>query len=183
MKSDDSQGALQTMLNRTRSTAASAATNTRSLAFWQMLLFSLLATAPGLRAVEVLTVRELVSHCQLMEAEPQGVDAQYCIRYIQGFIDGAVVTDVRVLLNAETAPNRSESFSERAKRTRAPSLTDQFRAARLAGFCLGDPLPLQDVVDVVVLDLVALNIDDTAESPARGAVYASLREHFACQDE
>lgn len=148
-----------------------------------MLLLALLVAAPGVRAVEVLTVRELVSHCQLMEAEPRGVDAQYCIRYIQGFIDGAVVTDVRVLLNAEAASNRTESFSERAKRTRAPGIRDQFRAARLAGFCLGDPLPLKDVVEVVVLDLVALNIDDTADSPARGAVYASLREHFACPDE
>ena len=65
-------------------------------------------------------MHELVVHCKVMDQEPAGADAQYCIRYIQGFIDGAVATDVRVMLNAEAAPGRkNESFSERAKRTRA----------------------------------------------------------------
>ena len=27
---------------------------------------------------------ELASHCNRLEAEPDGADAQYCIRYIQG---------------------------------------------------------------------------------------------------
>lgn len=150
--------------------------------FWPAVLIALL-TVPGVRAVEVLTVHELVSHCKLMGGEPEGADAQYCIRYIQGFIDGAVATDVSVMLNAEAASKQAESFSERAKRTRAPTRTEQFRAARLAGFCLGAPLPLRDVVDRVVVDLIALDIDDTAKSPARDAVYASLTKHYPCPDE
>lgn len=144
---------------------------------------ALLLLAAGARAVEVLNVHELVSHCERLEAEPEGTDAQYCIRYIQGFIDGAVATDARVMLSVETQSQQGESFSERAKRTRAPSRADQFRASRLAGFCLGDPLPLRDVVTLVVADLVTLDIGETAESPAREAVYESLQSHYPCADE
>lgn len=143
----------------------------------------MMATAPVTRAVEVLSVHELVSHCERLEAEPDGADSQYCIRYIQGFIDGAVVTDVRVMLVIESEPQRGETFSERAKRTRAPSRADKIRAARLAGFCLGDPLPLRDVVELVVADLVKLDLGETPESPARDAVYGSLRDHYPCRGE
>ena len=147
------------------------------------LVLGCLLTFSSARAVEVLTVHELVLHCQVMDEQPEGADAQYCIRYIQGFIDGAVVTDVRVMLNVEADAGQAESFSERAKRTRAPTRTDRFRAARLAGFCLGNPLPLEDVVEKVVTDLVALDVDDTAQSPARDAVYNSLIAHYPCDNE
>ena len=147
---------------------------------WLALVLALLLTAPAARAVEVLTVHELISHCHQIEAKPEGADAQYCIRYIQGFIDGAVATDVRVMLNVEADPDNRESFTQRAMRTRTPSRADQIREAQFAGFCLGDPLPLREVVDRVVSDLVALDIGDTAESPARDAVYQSLLDHYPC---
>jgi len=146
-------------------------------------LLGTLLLAPMTRAVAVLTVHELVSHCALMETQPTGADAQYCIRYIQGFIDGAVATDARVMLNAEAGNNRQESFSDRAKRTRAPSRADQSRAATMAGFCLGDPLPLRDVVDKVVTDLVQLDVGASADSPARESVYRSLGKHYPCVSE
>jgi len=139
--------------------------------------------APATRAVEVLTVHELISHCKLLAAEPEGRDAQYCIRYIQGFIDGAVATDVRVMLNTEAAGEREETFSERAKRTRTASRSDRFRAAQLAGFCLGDPLPLRAAVAAVVTDLTALDVGDSAGSPARDAIYDSLRKRYPCDDD
>ena len=143
---------------------------------------SALMLTPASRAVEVLTVHELISHCEVMEAEPEGTDAQYCIRYIQGFIDGAVATDVRVMLNTEEDDERAETFTERAKRTRAASRSDRFQAAQLAGFCLGDPLNLREVVDAVVTDLTTLDAGDRAGSPARDAVYDSLRTHYPCDE-
>ena len=146
-------------------------------------LLGTLLLAPMTRAVAVLTVHELVSHCALMETQPTGADAQYCIRYIQGFIDGAVATDARVMLNAEAGIDRQESFSDRAKRTRAPSRAELSRAATMAGFCLGEPLPLPDVVDKVVADLVQLDVGDSAESPARESVYRSLRKNYPCDGE
>lgn len=132
-------------------------------------------------AIEVLSIHELVSHCERLEADPDGADAQYCVRYIQGFIDGAVATDARVMLNVEEHGS-TETFSERAKRTRLPNNTDRFRAARLAGFCLGDPLPLRNVVKVIVADLVARGHGAQGDAPAREAVYESLMAHYPCPD-
>ena len=153
-----------------------------AVAFTGAYLLALLLAGPT-RAVEILTVHELISHCQVMETEPEGADAQYCIRYIQGFIDGAVATDVRVMLGTEVDDERPETFSERAKRTRASTRAERFQAAQLAGFCLGDPLPLRDVVTVVVTDLTSLDTGATAVSPARDAVYESLRVHYPCDDD
>ena len=140
-----------------------------------------LLAVPAVKAVEVLSAQELASHCALLGSEPEGVDGQYCIRYIQGFIDGAVATDVRVMLNAESAQQSSETFSERAKRTRAPSREDRLRAANLAGFCLGDPLSLRNVVDVVVADLAALADGNGEDDPAMEVVYTSLQQHYPCK--
>ncbi|TGD72229.1 hypothetical protein E4634_16325 [Mangrovimicrobium sediminis] len=132
------------------------------------------------QALELLTVHELVIHCKHLTAEPDGVDGQYCLRYIQGFIDGAVETDERIVQDMDSADAQKETLTERAMRTRMPRRGMYDRPGSLAGFCLGDPLPLREVVDTVVADLVALDIGDTAESPARIAVDDSLRSHYPC---
>ena len=130
-------------------------------------------------AVEVLSAEELASHCVAFPQDSDGIDGQYCIRYIQGFIDGAIATDVRVMLNVEA--ERKESFSERAIRTRAPDRNLQRRAAGYAEFCLGDPVPLVEVVTKVVGDLnERLKALDTAGT-ARDVVYESLRRHYPCE--
>lgn len=150
--------------------------------YWALAaIIALFGASPPGRAVEVLSVHELVSHCQHLAEEPEGVDAQFCIRYIQGFVDGAVATDVQVMLNAED--DREETFTERAIRTRAPSAADEYRASRLAGFCLWQPLPLRDVVERVVADLVEMDIGGRADNPARGAIYESLQAHYPCTDD
>lgn len=132
-------------------------------------------------ALEVLSAKELASHCALLSTKPQGVDGQYCVRYIQGFIDGAIATDARVMLNAENAVSGNETFAERAMRTRMPGRVDRSRAAKLAGFCLGDPLPLRDVVNVIVADLTGQQVSKTKDEPAMEVVYKSLLKNYPCK--
>jgi len=131
-------------------------------------------------AVEVLTARELASHCEAIPDASDSADGQYCIRYIQGFIDGAVATDARVMVNLEAEYARKETFSERAVRTRSPSREVRRRAAVYAEFCLGDPLPLREVVDKVVTDLDE-RLHVAPEVTARDIVYSSLRKHYPCK--
>lgn len=146
-----------------------------------VLLMVQLMLVPTAKALEVLTTQELTSHCALLGTEPDGVDDQYCVRYIQGFIDGAIATDARVMLNAESALSSSEAFRERAMRTRRPVHADRSRAAGLAGFCLGDPLPLRDLVDVIVADLVAQQDSTAKNEPAMETVYNSLLKNYPCK--
>ena len=130
-------------------------------------------------AVEALSTEELISHCVYYENEPESVDGVFCVRYIQGFIDGAVATDERVTNNVADEYDRSESFSERAIRTRLGNRLERFQTF-YAEFCLGEPVPLKTVVELIIADL-----DDekrVASQPlARDFVYTTLRAQFPCE--
>ena len=132
-------------------------------------------------AVEILSAEELASHCAEFHEDPQGVDGEYCVRYIQGFIDGAISTDVRVMLNME-AERDEETFTERAIRTRIIDRNSLTRAAGYAEFCLGDPVPLVEVVTKVVADLDQRVKATDSSGTARDAVYESLRRHYPCTE-
>ena len=134
------------------------------------------------QAMEVLTIHELVSHCVHLEKDPDGADGQYCTRYIQGFIDGAVETDDRILQDMEQDGGNLDALTERALRTRMPSRGNYYPSGSLAGFCLDDPLQLRAVVDTVVTDLIARDIGDFAGTPARVTVEDSLRDHYPCEE-
>lgn len=150
--------------------------------FWLLTVTAILLTSHRAAAIEVLSAEELASHCEAFPEESTSPDGEYCIRYIQGFIDGAVATDVRVMMNIEAESRRGETIAQRAIRTRLPGRAERRRAAGYAEFCLGDPVPLREVVANVVSDL---NADlEANESPgsARDAVYRSLRKHYPCTD-
>jgi hypothetical protein len=131
------------------------------------------------RAVEALSTEELISHCAVYEEDPDGEDGIFCVRYIQGFIDGAVVTDERVTYNVADEYDRDETFTERAIRTRLGSRIDRYGPSYYAEFCLGEPLPLAEVARVVIADLLALE-DLEGRELARDVVYATLRREYPC---
>ena len=149
-------------------------------------LFAVVALVAGIfasadaEAVEVLSAEELASHCTAIPDDADSVDGQYCIRYIQGFIDGAIATDVRVMLNME-AEREEETFTERAIRTRMIDRDLQLRASGYAEFCLGDPVPLAEVVAKVVADLDQRTKAMDSSGTARDAVYESLRRNYPCE--
>lgn len=143
-------------------------------------LAALFLPLKNIGAYEVLTAQELASHCKAIPDASDSTDGQYCIRYIQGFIDGAVATDARVLINLESEL-ANETYSERVIRLRSPDRKIYGRAAHYAEFCLGDPVPLREVVDNVVSDLFNRKHLE-AETSARDIVYASLRKHYACKN-
>jgi hypothetical protein len=132
-------------------------------------------------ALEVLTAKELVSHCALHSTDPKGTDGQYCIRNIQGFIDGVISTDARVMLNAENAIIDSDTFSERRIRTGMPGNTDRYRAAQLTGFGLGDFLHLRNEVDLVLAKRTNKPVDEEKDEPTMECIYQSLLINHPCQ--
>ncbi len=145
-----------------------------------ILMMGTLMLAPSAWAVEKLTTAELVSHCDKYYDESAEEDRIFCVRYVQGFIDGAIATDERVMRNVAQELDQKETFSERAKRTRIGSRLDRYGATSLAGYCLGDPVPLREVVEYVVED--AKDPQRIAANPlARELVYATLRDHYPCQ--
>jgi len=133
-------------------------------------------------AVEKLTASELASHCQHLASASEGADAIFCIRYIQGFIDGAIATDERVTMNVADEYDREETFSERAIRIRVGHRLDSFGSSYYAEFCLGEPVALAEVVDKVAASLrQEPPLSDSAL--ARDRVYLTLREHYPCPQD
>ena len=64
------------------------------LRYGLLLLVALLAS-PSVRGVEALSSDELLSHCNHYHEPEAEADRIFCVRYIQGFIDGAVATSVK----------------------------------------------------------------------------------------
>jgi len=148
------------------------------------LYFAILVTvSTPASAVEILSAEELASHCSAFPDDADSTDGQYCIRYIQGFIDGAIATDVRVMLNVEAKSGLAASFTERAIRTRAIDRRQITRASGFAEFCLGDPVPLEEVVTKVVDDLDERLKSLDESGTARDIVYESLRRHYPCKPD
>ena len=145
-----------------------------------MLLVALYANEAA--AVEALSTEELISHCAIYGDDPDGEDGIFCVRYIQGFIDGAVATDERVTYNVAAEYDKKETFTERAIRTRVGSRIERYGPSYYAEFCLGDPVPLADVVEVVVADLLSLDSLEGREN-ARDVVYTTLRREYPCETD
>lgn len=130
-------------------------------------------------AVEPLSIKELTAHCKHYPQDLEGADAIFCVRYIQGFIDGAVATDERVALNVAAEFDQEETYQERALRTRSQRRLALYGPTVYAEFCLGAPLPLKEVVQTVVHYLNNRVVND-AQVTAGAAVYQSLRKAYPC---
>ena len=146
-----------------------------------LLMITGLLVSPAALAVEALSTEELMSHCAKYHDDDAREDRAFCVRYIQGFIDGAVATDERVTRNVVMEYDKEEGFSERAARTRIGSRLERYGASVYAEFCLGDPVPLREVVEHVVED--ASDAERVAANTlARELVYQTLREHYPCPE-
>lgn len=132
------------------------------------------------RAVEPLSSDEFASHCIEYHNAPEGSDGIFCVRYIQGFIDGAVVTDERVTMNVSDQYSEEETFAQRAIRTRLGMDLERYGASYFAEFCLGEPIPLAEVVDHVVRRLQEIDFKPQTRL-AREFVYQVLREDYPCK--
>jgi hypothetical protein len=143
---------------------------------------ALLLMAPSALAVEALSTEELMSHCDKYYDEQAREDRVFCVRYIQGFIDGAVATDERVTRNVVEEYGQEETFSQRAARTRIGNRLERYGSSVYADYCLGDPVPLAEVVEYVVQD--ATDPERVAANPlARDLVYQTMLDHYPCPDD
>ena len=153
--------------------------NTRTLIIAAIALFLLAERASS---VEPLSTPELAEHCAFYHDDPDGKDAIFCVRYVQGFIDGAVATDARVLENIATEFEQDETFAERAIRSRIGSRVNRRGPTVYADFCLGEPDSLEDVVEKVVNDLANRKVLDK-DLLARDAVFSTLRREYPCDQD
>lgn len=131
-------------------------------------------------AVSPLDEAQLRTSCQAYADKSASPAATRCVLYVQGFLDGAVATDERVAMNVAEELARSETLTERAIRTRLGDRVKQRGPTVYAEYCIGDPVPVQEIIGNVLQEL---NMQvPSGTGLARDAVYAALRRHFPCED-
>ncbi len=138
-------------------------------------VLSMLLSFGYVRAIESLSTTELASHCSYYSKASEGKNAIFCIRYIQGFIDGAVTTNERVISNISS----EETFSERAMRIRLGKIK-LYGSTNYANFCIGEPFRLKEVVNKIAQGLDNSKIMNK-QLLARDAVYQTLRKNYPCK--
>jgi len=143
---------------------------------------ALLLFAEHAGSVEPLSTPELAEHCAVYYEDREGKDAIFCVRYVQGFIDGAVATDARVLENIATEFDEDESFAERAIRNRIGTRIRLRGPTVYADFCLGELNSLEEVVEKVVDDLADRRVLDK-DLLARDAVFSTLQREYPCDSD
>jgi hypothetical protein len=142
----------------------------------------LLVLSEHAASIEPLSTPELAGHCDFYYEDREGKDAIFCVRYVQGFIDGSVATDARVLENIATEFDEDETFSERAIRSRIGSRISVRGPTVYADFCLGEADSLEEVVEKVVDDLANRKVLDK-DLLARDAVFSTLRREYPCDPD
>ena len=129
-------------------------------------------------ALEPLSAQVLAEYCADYQAVSGSGDVR-CVTYIKGFLDGAIATDSRVAENVVRDLEEPETLAERAFRTRVTDRLAKYGPSVYAEFCVGDPVPIADVVNRVMQTLV--EHQDLANNTARTIVYSALRQHYACE--
>ncbi len=129
-------------------------------------------------AAQPKTASELHRHCENFAADPARPESRLCMNYIAGFLDGAVATDARVAENVAAEIERSGTTTERATRSRVTGRIKDYGPSVYAEFCVGRPVPIEDVVSHVMEELEGYELLD--DVLARSVVYASLRRSYPC---
>lgn len=103
-----------------------------------------------------------------------------CAIYIAGFLDGAVSTDTRVAENVADEIDRDETLTQRAIRTRVGERMRRFGPSVYAEYCIGDPVPIQEVIALIRSDFDAK--PPSSSDLARDSVYSVLRKNYPCRE-
>lgn len=128
-------------------------------------------------AVEPPPASQLRTDCKALAASPEGAAARRCVAYIQGFVDGAVVTNARIVQDVSKEYGAGETYSQRARRTRLRE-RDRRNPSWYAGICIPDSVRIGEVAKAV-----ATYLEATPPAPHENsatALYAALRANYPC---
>lgn len=132
----------------------------------------------GFMLVSVAQAKDfnLIKSCQALSDKLEDHADSACYVYIQGFLDGAVLTDAKIMQGIEKRSNMSE-FSQRVIRNRLGTKRGSTPDTYLAEFCLAtEKASIQDIMTVirVVQSSKAENLQ------AGDLIYDAVRTSFPC---
>ncbi len=119
----------------------------------------------------------VVAACSGDAGSPE-VSRAACHAYIEGFLDGALVTDAAIVDSVAAKEPATSGFYQRAYQTRVSSQRLNLPPTSLAHFCLPDNESRAEVVEAISAGLLGRNDDE----PISEVLYAILKQKYPCPD-
>lgn len=119
----------------------------------------------------------VVAACSDAQSGGSETSRAVCHAYIEGFLDGALVTDTAIVKNVGGEEDIFSNYTMRALRTRVGEVRAPLPATFLADFCLPEGVERREVVTDLAGELATL--DFTAE-PITEAIYRQIKQSFPC---
>ncbi|MFC3193904.1 Rap1a/Tai family immunity protein [Marinicella sediminis] len=101
-----------------------------------------------------------------------------CYEYINGFIDGAILTDSAIIENITKEKEEFSSFFKRAYKTRVGLTRNQVPATYYAKFCLPEDQSRKAIVEELIHQLDASLV---GKQSFRDTLYDTLKRVYACE--
>lgn len=136
------------------------------------------AFSPVSQAADPLGALALKKYCGALKDASDSAEARLCLLYINGFVDGAIVTDERVTQNVVKEVDKQESLLDRAMRTRLLGQLRDFGPSFYAEFCVGKAVSIAGIADRVMAEF---DYHSALENvAAQTIVFDALRRHYPC---
>lgn len=107
------------------------------------------------------------------------IEIAICHAYIEGFLDGAVITDTAIIASVSDADPEESDYLKRAYMTRVGSYNPKLPATALAHFCLPEGTMRSDVVAAIA---EAIALDKGAAEDVSASLYNILQANYPCED-
>ena len=138
----------------------------------------LLVAAAGANATE--TADQALRHsCLQAKQQASHPQAGLCRAYIEGFLDGALLTDAAIIQSIMDEPDARSTFFERAYRTRVGTTRKPLPPTYLAKFCLPDSMDSAEIVATLVQHF---DEEMLKTQPLKHVLYQTLKDVYSCSD-
>ncbi|MCW8879091.1 MAG: Rap1a/Tai family immunity protein [Kangiellaceae bacterium] len=143
-----------------------------------LLLISLLGVKPAL-AIEPMTLKELSGLCENYQKDSESSESKQCVRYIKGFIDGAIAIDPSLASDSDSkADEQKSSYTERAIKSRIGNRLKLYATPANNDFCLGKPVLMKEIVTKVKKNILK---QPQSDELALFVIYRTLRQEYPCK--
>ncbi len=127
--------------------------------------------------ISAITLGIVASTSYAESCSAEQIDSENCRTYIQGFLEGALITDTAIV---QTITDEQSDFFQRAYKTRTSGSRENLPATYLARFCLTPDESQSNLIDEVVNYIKGRAM---TALPLNQVVYNSLKSLYPCETD
>lgn len=121
----------------------------------------------------------VVSSCASYITSQEIPEDSVCYEYINGFIDGAILTDSAIIENITKEKEEFSSFFKRAYKTRVGRTRNEVPVTYYAKFCLPEEMSRKAIIEELIHELDEQVI---GKQSFRNTLYDTMKRVYACEE-